>query len=67
MNCPSGIQFIISDILALNVSDVRDKDVLTLVEQKTSKQRKIPINNILKWILKNYIEGKSDSAPLFAS
>ena len=57
----------ISDILALNVSDVRDKDVLTLVEQKTSKQRKIPINNILKWILKNYIEGKSDSAPLFAS
>ena len=25
------------------------------------------IHKILKWILKNYIEGKSDSAPLFAS
>lgn len=57
----------ISDILALNVSDVRDKDIFCLVEQKTGKLRKIPINGLLKKILKTYTQNKHNSDPLFTS
>ena len=43
----SGLR--ISDILALNVGDVRMKTYIQLVEKKTGKTKKIPINAILKY------------------
>ena len=38
----------ISDILALNVEDVKDKNYIQIVEQKTGKSKKFPINSKLK-------------------
>lgn len=57
----------ISDILALNVGDVRGKTHIEIREKKTSKFKKFPINSKLKIILKDFILGREDSEPLFMS
>lgn len=59
----SGLR--ISDILPLQVRDVRNKDYIYLREQKTDKEKRFPINDELKSILNNYIKGKSDYELLF--
>ena len=57
----------ISDILALDVGDVRGKTHIEIREKKTSKFKKFPINSKLKIILKDFISGREDSEPLFMS
>lgn len=42
----SGLR--ISDIVALNVGDVRNKNYVQIVEKKTSKYKKFPLNDKLK-------------------
>ena len=59
----SGLR--ISDILSLNVSDVRNRDYIELDEQKTGKRKKFPLNNKLKDLISHYIENRSDDDPLF--
>lgn len=65
----TGINFglRISDLLSLNVCDVRGKDFIVLREQKTKKIRKIPINARLKPILMQYTKNMSQKDPLFQS
>lgn len=48
----SGLR--ISDILSLNVKDVQDKDYIEIVEKKTNKQKKFPINTRLKSMFKRF-------------
>lgn len=55
----------ISDILALNVEDVRGKSYIQLVEQKTGKFKKFPINSKLKPMFEEFTEGRRDDEPLF--
>lgn len=57
----------ISDILALNVGDVRGKTHIEIREKKTSKFKKFPINPKLKQVLKDFIANRNDSEPLFMS
>ena len=57
----------ISDILALNVCDVKEKDFISIIEKKTKKRRIIPINDRLKEIIKIYTKDKKLSEPLFIS
>ena len=38
----------ISDILNLNVGDVRNKDYISITEKKTGKYKRFPINSKLK-------------------
>ncbi len=61
----SGLR--VSDILSLNVGDVREKTHIELCEKKTGKVKKFPINQKLENLLRGYIVGKSDSRPLFES
>ena len=61
----SGLR--ISDLLALNVGDVRDKEFIQLIEKKTKKFKKFPINKKLKLMFDSYIVDKSDDEPLFMS
>lgn len=61
----SGLR--VSDILSLNVGDVRGKSHIELCEKKTGKIKKFPINRKLENILKNFTSGKSDNEPLFLS
>lgn len=57
----------ISDILALNVGDVRGKNYIQIVEKKTGKFKKFPINAKLKPMFEEYTKGKSADEPLFVT
>lgn len=57
----------ISDILALNVGDVRNKTYVQIIEKKTGKFKKFPINAKLKPIIDDFVKGKRDKEPLFKS
>lgn len=57
----------ISDILALNVKDVLNREYIQLVEKKTNKFKKFPINSKLKPLLKQFVKDRSPSEPLFLS
>lgn len=55
----------ISDILALNVKDVRNKDYIDIIEKKTGKHKKFPINDKLKLLVNNFTINKNLNDPLF--
>ena len=55
----------ISDILALNVSDVKNKNFIQITEKKTGKFKKFPINSKLKPLFAKYTKGKNLDSPLF--
>ncbi len=55
----------ISDILALDIADVKGKNFISLKEKKTGKLKKIPINSKLKPMLATYTKGKGPEEPLF--
>ena len=57
----------ISDILNLNVGDVKGKNFIQIVEQKTGKPKKFPINAKLKPMLDTFTKGRKDSEPLFTT
>ena len=59
----SGLR--ISDILALNVGDVKNKTHITIREKKTGKFKKFPINSKLKSIIDEYTKDKINDEPLF--
>lgn len=57
----------ISDILGLNVKDVKGKSYIQIVEKKTGKFKKFPINAKLKPMLEEYTKGKKLNEPLFTT
>lgn len=57
----------ISDILALNVADVRNKNYIQLTEKKTKKFKKFPINLKLKPMFESFIKNKKNEEPLFTT
>ena len=57
----------ISDILALNVFDIKGKDVIKIVEKKTKKNRIIPLNSQIKKELGPFIKDKNEKDPLFVN
>ncbi len=57
----------ISDILALNVKDVKNRDYISLQERKTGKHKIIPINDKLKREISSYVKNKNDEEPLFTA
>ena len=57
----------ISDILNLNVGDVRNKTHIQITEKKTGKFKKFPINTKLKPLLEEFIKGRKNDEPLFLS
>ena len=55
----------ISDIIALNVGDVRNKSHIRIVEKKTGKYKSFPINSKLKPMFKEFTKGKRSVDALF--
>ena len=55
----------ISDILSLNVSDVKNKNYIQITEKKTGKFKRFPINSKLKPMFEDFIKGMNDDSPLF--
>lgn len=59
----SGLR--ISDILALNVSDVKNKEFIEIKEKKTNKYKRFPLNMNLQIEITDYVKNKDDEEPLF--
>lgn len=57
----------ISDLLQLKVNDVRGKNLLSIVEGKTKKTKRFPLNKKLQVIIKKYTAGMDNEAWLFPS
>jgi len=57
----------IGDLLKLHVKDVRNKSHIRIIEGKTKKRKKFPINSELREIINTYTKGMRDSDPLFKS
>ena len=57
----------ISDILNLNVGDVRNKAYINIIEQKTGKPKRFPINTKLKPLFDTFTKGRNANEPLFLS
>lgn len=61
----------ISDILGLNVDDVRNKQYVEIVEKKTKKYKRFPLNDKLKNLIRKYLVIRdkmyslTDDEPLF--
>ena len=59
----SGLR--ISDILALNVGDVRGKEYIEIRELKMGKRKIFPINDKLKKEIEDFTKGMPEDQPLF--
>ena len=60
--CNSGLR--VSDILALNIEDVKDKNYIEIIEKKTKKPKSFPLNSKLKRLIKEYLD--SDRCKVYA-
>lgn len=63
MGTNSGLR--ISDILNLNVGDVKDKTHITIIEKKTKKYKKFPINEKLQSLIAAHTQNRKNKEPLF--
>ncbi len=61
----SGLR--VSDILSLNICDVKNKSYIELREQKTNKFKRFPINKQIQNEINDYIKDKNTDEPLFLS
>ena len=57
----------ISDILSLNVGDVKGKKYIQITEKKTGKFRKVPVNSKLKPMFNEFTKGRDLDEPLFVT
>ncbi len=57
----------ISDIISLNVGDVRNKTHIQITEKKTGKFKKFPINSKLKCMFAKFIKNRPSEDALFES
>lgn len=55
----------VSDILALNVKDVKYKNHINIIEKKTGKRKQIPLNEKVKSLINNETYNKKMGEPLF--
>ncbi len=57
----------ISDILNLDVGDVKNRSYVELTEIKTGKRKKFPINDKLKPLIAEFTKDRDNDEPLFIS
>lgn len=55
----------ISDILSLDVGDVKGRGYIEIREKKTNKYKKFPLNRFLKEEIDLFVEGLPEGQPLF--
>jgi integrase len=63
MGTNSGLR--ISDILGLNVGDVKNKAHIEITEKKTGKHKRFPVNSKLQPLIAGFVNGRSSDEPLF--
>lgn len=50
----------VSDILGLNVEDVKDRNYVEIKEKKTGKYKRFPLNSKLKALIKDYLKEREN-------
>ena len=55
----------ISDILKLDVGDVKGRDFVEIKEKKTKKNKRFPLNPELKVVLEDFVKDRPEDEPLF--
>ena len=55
----------ISDILSLDVGDVKGRNYIEIREKKTNKYKKFPLNRFLKEEIEEFVKDKPPEQPLF--
>ena len=55
----------ISDILKLDVGDVKGRDFVEIKEKKTKKNKRFPLNPELKVVLEDFVKDRDLDEPLF--
>ena len=55
----------ISDIVKLDVKDVKDKNYIEIIEKKTGKFKKLPLNSKLKPMIDDFTKSRNPDEPLF--
>lgn len=61
----SGLR--ISDILALDVKDVKNKEYIAIREKKTNKFKRFPLNKNLQEQINKFVRDKELDSPLFVT
>lgn len=56
----------VSDILELDISDVKNKSYIEIREKKTGKYKRIPLNNKLKTLIKEYLKEREQKYSITA-
>ena len=51
----------VSDILALDISDVKNKTYVEIRERKTKKYKRFPLNNKLKQLIREYLKEREQN------
>jgi integrase len=51
----------VSDILGLNVDDVKNKNYIEIKEKKTGKYKRFPLNNKLKALIREYLKKRENN------
>jgi len=59
----SGLR--ISDILGLNVGDVKNQSYIDITEKKTGKHKRFPVNAKLQPLITEFVQGRNNDEPLF--
>ncbi|MDR1168411.1 MAG: site-specific integrase [Heliobacteriaceae bacterium] len=59
----SGLR--ISDILGLDVGSVKCKHHIDIIEKKTGKYKRFPVNSKLMPLISAFVHGRDDDEPLF--
>ena len=57
----------VSDLLQLQVKDVKDKTHICIKESKTNKTKRFPLNSGVRTKVEKYVEGKNENDWLFPS
>ena len=55
----------ISDILSLDVGDVKGRDYIEIREKKTNKYKKFPLNMFLKAEIEEFVKDRAPEQPFF--
>ena len=65
IGCFTGLR--ISDILALRWRQILNTEEFTIIEKKTGKTKKFPLNDKLKTLIAKVVKNRRDREPLFKS
>lgn len=57
----------VSDILSLDVRDVKNQEIVNIIEKKTGKRKRFPLNEKIQKLANEFTKGRNEEEPLFVT